>query len=397
MRAFEVKKGIYWVGVMDKDLLVFDIVFPLNSGTTYNSYLVKGEKIALIDTVKEPFFDEFYEKITSLVDPGKIDYIILNHTEPDHSGAFPRLLERVPEATVVGTRAAIKFASGIANREFKSMVVNQGDTIDLGGKTLEFIMAPFLHWPDTMFTYLKEDKVLFTCDAFGAHYCPEDKEGSMFNDTAGEYFNEFKYYYNSIMAPFKPKVLEAVDRIKGLDVEIIAPSHGPVLRKDPWMYVDKYREWSSDFSDLKDVVVVYASAYNYTSKIADAIVEGMQSEGGVDIKAYNILYSDKEEVLSQILKAKGVLFGSPTINGDAVKPIWDVLTSLNPIVCKGKYAAAFGSFGWSGEAVPMMEERLKQLKFHVVQPGIRVNFKPSSEDLNRCVEFGRQFVKEIVK
>ncbi|SHF46334.1 Flavorubredoxin [Caldanaerobius fijiensis DSM 17918] len=396
MKAFKIKDETTWVGVMDKDLLIFDIVFPLNKGTTYNSYLIKGEKIALIDTVKEPFFDEFFEKIASVVEPAKIDYIIINHTEPDHSGALAKLLERVPEAIVVGSRSAIQFARGITNKEFKSQIVKQGDTIDLGGKTLEFIMAPFLHWPDTMFTYLREDKILFTCDAFGAHYCPEDKDGNMFNDTSGEYFDEFKYYYESIMSPFKPKILEAIDKIKGLDIDIIAPSHGPILRERPWFYVDKYKEWSDDFSNLKDIVVVYASAYTYTAKIADAIVEGMQGEGGVNIKVYNILNSDRSQVISDILKASGVLVGSPTINGDVVKPIWDMLTSLNPLVCKGKYAAAFGSFGWSGEAVPMMEERLKQLKFKVIQPGIRINFKPSTDDIDKCREFGKQFVKQVL-
>lgn len=396
MREFEIKKGVNWVGVMDKDLLIFDIVFPLKSGTTYNSYLVKGEKIALIDTVKETFFDEFFEKITSVVEPVKIDYIIINHTEPDHSGALGKLLEKVPDAVVVGSRSAIQFAKAITNKEFKWQVVKDGDILNLGGKTLKFIMAPFLHWPDTIFTYLEEDKILFTCDAFGAHYCPEDEEGKMFNDVVGDYSDEFKYYYDSIMSPFKPKVLEAINKIKELDVDIIAPSHGPVLRENPWFYVNKYREWSTDFGNLDDIVVVYASAYTYTAKIADAIVKGMQEEGKVNIKVYNILNSDVEQVVSEITKSRGILVGSPTINGDVVKPIWDLLTTLNPLVCRGKYAAAFGSFGWSGEAVPMMEERLKQLKFNVVQPGIKINFSPSTDDIDKCKEFGRRFVREML-
>lgn len=393
-KVIKVKEDIYWIGVLDPDLEYFDIVWRTPWGTSYNSYLVKGsEKIAIIETVKAPFYNEYIEKIKSLINPEDIDYIVLNHTEPDHSGALPDLLNEAINAEVVGSRTAITFLKGQVNRDFKARVVKDGDIIDLGGKTLRFIMAPFLHWPDTMFTYIEEDKTLFTCDAFGCHYAPK----KLFNDLEDDFMDAYKLYFDSIVSPFKPKVLEALNKIKNLPVDLIAVGHGPVLRKDIDKYIAKYKEWSMDnINERKKVLIYYVSAYGNTRKMAEEISRGIKDSGVIDVEIYNAKEVNLDEAKEKIEKADGLLFGSPTITGNAVEPIWDVINRINPVKNKSKAAAVFGSYGWSGEAISLMEERLKGLKLNIVVPGLKVNFIPGKEDIENCRDFGRIFASSLV-
>ncbi|WP_333859214.1 flavodoxin domain-containing protein [Clostridium sp.] len=400
MNALEIKKDIYWVGALDPDLRIFDIIMNTPYGTTYNSYVVKGsEKTAVFETAKERFFDEFIERLNSAnVDVKNIDYIVVDHTEPDHSGSIAKLLDLSPNAKLVGSTAAIRFMKAISNKKFDSIVVKDGDTLDLGNKTLKFISAPFLHWPDSIYTYVPEDNILITCDSFGAHYCSPKVFNDLNTDEAG-YMDALKYYFDGIMGPFKPHVLEAIDKIKDLKIDIICPGHGPVLRKDPLKIVNLYKEWSTPIKpgNKKYIVIPYVSAYGYTESLANKITEGIRSFGDFEIKTYNVIYSDMNEILENIGKADGILFGSPTINGDALKPIFDILISLNPIVHGGKVAAAFGSYGWSGEAVKNIEARLQQLKMNLLTPGLRVNFKPSEDELNSAYEFGKSFAKKVTE
>lgn len=391
--VIKIKNNVYWVGVLDPDLEYFDIVWRTPWGTSYNSYLVKGnEKTALIETVKEPFYDEYIEKIESLIDPKEIDYIVLDHTEPDHSGSLPKLLKVATNAEVIGSRTAITFLKGQVNHSFNSRVVKDGDTIDLGGKTLKFIMAPFLHWPDTMFTYDIEDRVLFTCDAFGCHYTPKH----LFNDLEDDFSDAYKLYFDSIVSPFKPKVLEAIEKVKNLPIDVIAVGHGPVLRKDISKYIEQYKEWSlSNIKPKKKVLMYYVSAYGNTRKIAEEISKGIKESGIADVELYNAKAADLDNVRNKIEKADGLLFGSPTITGDAVEPIWHVIDMVNPIKNKNKACAVFGSYGWSGEAVPLMEERLKGLKLNIVEPGLKINFIPSEDDEEKCRDFGRVFASSL--
>ena len=362
--------------------------------SSYNSYLVKGkEKIALIETVKEPFYDEYVDKIKSLVNLEDIDYIIVDHTEPDHSGALPKLLREAANAEVIGSRTAITFLKGQINRDFKFRIVNDGDSIDLGGKTLKFIMAPFLHWPDTMFTYLEEEKILFTCDAFGCHYTPKH----LFNDLEDDFREAYKLYFDSIISPFKPKVLEALEKIKDIPLDVIAVGHGPVLRKNIDKYLQDYKEWSKeDGVHKKKVLIYYVSAYGNTRKMAEEIGNGIRDSGVIDVEIYNAKAVDLDNARDKMEKADGLLFGSPTITGDAVEPIWNVIDKINPIKNKNKPAAVFGSYGWSGEAIPLMEERLKSLRLNLVEPGLKVNFIPSDDDIERCRDFGRIFASSLV-
>jgi NADH oxidase (H2O-forming) len=394
MEPLEIKKDIHWVGVLNPELRVFDVVMYTQWGTTYNSYLVKGEKTAVIEVVKAGYFEEFHNRLKTLTDPTQIDYIICNHTEPDHTGSLAQLLEIAPQAQVVGSQTAINFLKAITNREFSSIVVKDGDTLDLGGKELKFISAPFLHWPDSQFTYVPQDKVLFTCDAFGCHYTEGDK---LFDDQVGNYEEAQRYYYDVIMSPFKEKVVEAINKIKGLDIEVIAPSHGPILRKDPWKVVDLYAQWSTEeiVRGPKRVFIGYASAYGYTRKIAEAMAKGIEDKG-LHVDLYDVSIVDQAEVFKKIEAAQGILLGSPTLNRDVIKPVWEVLVGISVIRNKGKLAGAFGSYGWSGEAVKIIEERLKNLQLKVLEPGIRINFQPSEANLAECREYGQRFAEALL-
>ena len=400
MNSLEVKKDIYWIGALDPGLRIFDIIMYTPFGTTYNSYIACGsEKTAIIETVKEEFFEEYLQRLTFLnIDFKNIDYIVVNHTEPDHVGSVAKLLKLSKNAKVVGSSAAIKFLKAIVNDEFEYIIVKEGDTLNLGNKTLNFISAPQLHWPDTMYTYIPEDSLLFTCDSFGTHYCTD----KIFNDlieNKKDYYESLKYYFDCIMSPFKPYVIKAVEKIKDLDIDMICPGHGPILRENPRAIVNLYKEWSTPtaiFNKVTNITICYVSAYGYTRSIANKILEGIKAnDKNINVDSYDLTYSEIDEVMDKVEKADGLLFGSPTILGDALKPILDILTKLNPILHSSKVAAAFGSYGWSGEAVPNMEARLKQIRLKLMTPGLKINFKPSEDDFSAAFRFGESFAKKV--
>ncbi len=401
MFKFEkIKDSLYWVGALDPDLRVFDIIMYTPYGTSYNSYVIKGsEKVALVETVKEKFFNQYLDRLKALdIDVSKIDYIIVNHTEPDHSGSIAKMLELSPNAKVVATSSAIGFLKEICNREIPSVVATHNSTLSLGNKTLRFISVPFLHWPDSMYTYLEEDKVLYTCDSFGSHYSEEKVFDDLVKNEDG-YMEATKYYFDMIFGPFKKYIVEALDKIKDLDIEIVCPGHGPVLRKNFHKIKDLYATWSSpkEKKDTKSIVIPYVSAYGYTEKVANSIADGINSlNKDIEVKLFNATNSKKEEILKELDEADGMMFGSPTINSDALPPIVDLLTSLNPIVHGGKLAAAFGSYGWSGEACKNIESRLKQLKLSLPLASYRVRFNPSSEQLKDAFEFGKSFASALL-
>ena len=393
----KIKDGIHWVGVLHPDLRTFDIELTTERGTTYNSYLIKGEKVAVIDTVRVRFKDEFLSKIEALVDPKTLDYVIVNHCEPDHSGSLRALLEAVPNAKVVCTKPAKRFLKGILNMPFESIEVSEEEPLDLGnGKTLRFLIVPFLHWPDTMFTYLVQDKILFPCDGFGAHYCDE----RMFNDLVEDYSYEFHYYFDRIVRPFKKYVVDALQKVKeaNLDIDMICPSHGPILRHDILKYIRAYEEWSTPRehpSGLKKVAVFYASAHGCTQEMAKSVTKGLASEGKIRISVYNLEDFNEEIIRNEIESADGILVGTPTIVSDAPRPIWEFLSLIHTVDRRGKVAGAFGSYGWSGEAIKMVENRLKSLRLKVIESNLKINFVPSPEDLARCEEFGREFARAV--
>lgn len=397
MDTLELKNGLFWTGIQDRELKVFDIIMETEFGTTYNSYLLKGsEKTVLFETAKAKFLDEYLTKLRSLTDLSSINYIIVNHTEPDHAGSVEMLLDENPDIQIVGSAAALGFLRQIVNRDFNSIAVKDNDTLSLGDKTLRFLQAPNLHWPDTMYTYVEEDNVLVTCDSFGSHYNFDHILLSRVTDEEG-YMRALKYYFDNILGPFKPFMLKALDKVDKLDVDMICTGHGPVLdcRIDEIKKI--YREWCQVINPntKKTVVIPYVSAYGYTEQIGREIKKGIQSAGDIEVKLFDMVEADKEEVLREIRFADGVIFGSPTILGEALPPIWELTVNLYPAECSGKAATAFGSYGWSGEAVPHLLERLKQLKMKVSE-GLKVKFKPGKEDLLEAFSFGENFGKNLV-
>jgi flavorubredoxin len=389
----EIVPGIHWVGVLNPDLRVFDIIMKTENGTSYNAYLVRGrEKTALIETVKHRFKDEFFKTIESLMPMAEIDYLICNHLEPDHSGSVLETLERMPKAKLVVSKNGAGFIKELTNRDLQPMAVGTGDRLDLGGKTLEFITAPFLHWPDTMFTYIPEDAGLFSCDFLGCHYSHED----VFSDLAGDFSFAFEHYFHTIMGPFKEYVLKGLDAIADKPLHFVATSHGPVLRHDIAGYLAKYRAWATPVVAEKSLPVFYVSAYGMTGQLAQAVAEGIQSMG-VHSALFDLEGTEINTLVPVVEAAEGFAIGSCTINGDAVKPVWDLLSSLATVKLKGKWAVAFGSYGWSGEAVPMLEDRLKSLKLKIAMPGLRVKFKARPEDLEAARDLGKVLAQKITE
>ena len=392
MNYKELKKDFYWAGVLDKDLRVFDIIMETEFGTTYNSYILKSnDKVVLFETAKFKFFDSYLEKLKQIVDISKIDYIVVNHTEPDHAGSVEKLIEINPNIKIVGSTVAINFLKNIVNHDFYSLAVKDNDTLKIGEKTLRFISVPHLHWPDTMYTYIEEDKTLITCDSFGSHYCLDDVLLSKLTDDEG-YMRATKYYFDNIIGPFKPHMLKALEKIKGLEVDMICTGHGPVIDCRIDEIKEIYKNWCTVINPnpRKTVIIPYVSAYGYTKELAHEIEKGIKDSGDIDVRTYDLVESDTSKVLEEISFADGLLFGTPTIVGEALKPIWDLTTSIFAGTHGGKLASAFGSYGWSGEGVPHIIQRLKQLKMNVVE-GFRVKFKPSKNDLKDAYEYGFNF------
>ncbi len=391
--VIEIKPGIHWIGAKDPDLRTFDDLFPTNCGTTYNSFLVRGkEKIAIIDTVKRNRAEEFLAKVKQLVDPAEVDYYVVNHTEPDHSGSLALMLEHSPKAVVVSTQAARTFLGNLIHTPFASHVVKDGELLDLGGRQLRFIIAPFLHWPDTMFTKLEEDGILFTCDAFGAHY----SGASIFADELPDYGDEMKFYFDCIMRPFKDKALSAINKIREEKLDILCPSHGPIIRKEPWRPINTYEEWCRPSTEGKKVVILYLSPHGNTERMAAAVAKGAAG-AGVAVESCHITQRKADFIRDLMESGDALIFGIPTINRDIPKPMWDVLAWLSTIRLKSAVGGVFGSYGWSGEACRYAEDRLKALNFKLPAAPLRFPFTPHPENLAECEAFGRAIAEEVLK
>ena len=399
--AVEIAPGVHWVGALDPHLRNFDIILKTANGTTYNSYVVRGENgVAVIDTVKENYADDFFRRLESVARYDEITTIVLNHLEPDHSGALPELLRRAPQARVyLSSRAqmmlkALLKPSGEPPPAY--IPVTTDDSVDLGGRTLRFLHTPYLHWPDTQCTYLVEDGILFSGDVFGCHFC----DARLVNDRVGDFPFSFEYYYAHIMRPFRENVLDALALIEPLNLRLIAPAHGPILRHMPRDYVQRYRELAmprlfNEARSEKTLVIFYISAYGNTRRMAESLAAGAEAIGGVRVSLYDLEGGESGIFTDLIEEADGLAFGSPTINADAVKPIWDVLSSLTTVNVKGKLGAAFGSYGWSGEAVRLIEDRLRGLKLRVPVEGLRIKLVPDAGELEQCHALGETLARHL--
>lgn len=396
MEPVNIAGGIWWVGAQNPGLRVFDVIMRTEWGTSYNSYLIKGsKKTAVVDAVKEGFTDEQFERISAVCDISSIDYIICNHTEPDHSGGVKKLLEMAPAAVVLCSKPASVFLKNIVGDKFECRVVEDGETVELGGKTLRFISAPYLHWPDSMFTYVNEDAVLLSGDVFGFHFSAQN----VFDDLtplSDDMQRSQKYYFDVIMGPFKSYVLDAVKKVRGLHIDVIGPSHGPVLRKNPWEAVDRYEQWASDIlavNEPKKVYVGYVSCYGYTRQLAETIA-AVAEKTGYDVELEDVSQTDAAVCAEKIHKADAFAVGSPTLNRDALKPVWDVLTSLSTYIVKGKPAVVFGSFGWSGESIKYLSERLRAVGADVLGT-CSAKLKPDDKELAEAEKLGHTLISAM--
>ncbi len=378
----KLRENLYSIGVLNPGLRVFDIVMTSPYGTSYNAYLLTGEKNVLIETVHLDYWEEYRANIESIVPLESIDYLIMNHNEPDHSGSVARLLSLCPNLTIICTQAGKKHLEDIINQKLNCRVVKLGDTLELGDRTLEFYPSPMLHWADSMFTFSPKDETLFTCDFLGAHYCePTMLDTGVHYPVA--YMDQVENYYNCIFGPFKPHVLAGLDKIDALSPTptLVCPSHGPCLTESIQRVKTLYRSWSALVCrERKLAAVLYCSAYGCTSKLAEAAADALRQKG-LDVELRDVTFTPLEESAGLANECDLLAVGAPTINRDAPKAIWDVLTSIDAVNSKGKPALAFGSYGWSGEGVEMLRTRLQQLKFSVADTGVRAIFTPTEENL----------------
>jgi len=394
--AFKIKDSITWVGKIDWELRKFHgEELSTHRGSSYNSYLIQDAKTVLIDTVWRPFDQEFVEHLKQVIDLKKIDYIIANHGEPDHSGSLAALLREIPGTPVYCTANAVKSLKGQYHQDWNFQVVKTGDKLNIGAKDLVFIEAPMLHWPDTMFCYLSGDNILFSNDAFGQHFASE----LMYNDLVDqcELFQEAIKYYANILTPFSMLVDKKIKEVIGLNlpVAMICPSHGIIWRKDPLQIVNKYVQWAGNYQE-NQITIMYDSMWNGTRKMAEAIAEGIKAaNAAVAVKIYQCARSDKSDILTEIFKSKALLVGSPTVNRGILSAVGGVLEEVKGLGFKNKKAAAFGTYGWSGESVKIITEKLKEAGFEIAHDGLRANWNPDQQAIQGCIALGKEVAVKL--
>jgi len=384
----EISKNVYWVGARDWNRRLFDALIPLPKGTTYNAYLIVGtSKKVLIDTVNPGFEKELEEKISKVANPAEIDYVIMNHAEPDHAGAIPYILGLNKKAKLVCTGKGSKMAQVFFKvPEERIKVVADGETLDLGGKTLRFVEAPMLHWPETMFTYLVEDKILFPCDFFGLHVAQ-----GLYDDEVDDLVGHAQRYFGEIMMPFRVMGQKAMEKIRGLDIHMIAPSHGPVHR-NPEHILKAYSQWVTGETKAK-ATVVYATMWNSTEKMVRPLVDTLLSED-VEVALYNLAVADIGDIAKDMVDSRAVVLGTPTVLGGA-HPLAVYATYLvKALKPPAKYIAALSSFGWGGGAIKHVQEVLGQTKMEIVG-AMEINGPPSEDDIIKIVELGKTLAEKI--
>jgi flavorubredoxin len=392
MKPLEVANGIHWVGAIDWNIRDFH-GYSTNLGTTYNAFLILDDKITLVDTVKKEFADELLERISQIVDPKKIDYVISNHTELDHSGGLARVMHRIGEdKPVYCSKTGYKNLAKHFRQKWNYRPVEDGGQLSLGTRTLAFMETRMVHWPDSMFTYAKEDKILFSSDGFGQHYAGLER----FDDQMGDaIMPHAKKYFANILLLYAPLILKLVEKVKsmGLEIDMILPDHGVMWRQDPMKIVKAYVEWSEQ-KPRRKALVIYDTMWHSTQTMAEAIVEALGQEG-VDAKPMHLRTWHRSDIMTEVLDAGAILVGSPTLNNNIFPTVSDFLTYLKGLKPQNKVAAAFGSYGWSGESVKMITRELEEMKFKVVDPGVRVQFVPEEEAIEACRELARKVAKEL--
>jgi len=393
----QVKGNVTWVGKVDWELRKFHgNEYSTHKGSTYNSYLIREEKVVLVDTVWKPFAKEYVESLKNEIELSRIDHVIANHGEVDHSGALPELMKHIPATPVYCTANAVKSLKGQYHQDWNFVVVKTGDTLDIGnGKSLVFVEMPMLHWPDSMATYMTGDNILFSNDAFGQHYATE----LLFNDLVdqAELMGECIKYYANILTPFSPLVLKKIREVLalGVPIDMIATSHGVIWRDNPVQIVEKYMTWADNYSE-NQVTILYDTMWDGTRTMAESIAEGIHGQDpGVTIKLHNISKSDKNDVITEVFRSKAILVGSPTIGKGITSGTAGILEEIEGLRFKGKNAAAFGCHGWSGEGVPRITEWLSRAGFEVLNDGIKSLWNPDEAGVENCVSFGRDVARTL--
>ena len=394
--AFKIKENIVWVGKIDWELRKFHgEEYSTHRGSSYNSYLVKDEKIALIDTVWGKFSSEFVANLKKETPLEKIDFIIANHAESDHSGALPELMRHIPDTPIYCTSNGVNSLKGHYHQDWNFRVVKTGDKLSLGSKDLIFVEAQMLHWPDSMMSYMTNDNILFSNDAFGQHIASE----LMYNDLVdqGELFQEAIKYYANILTPFSALVDRKIKEVLALNVpvDMICPSHGVIWRKDPLQIVNQYVQWANTYAE-NQITIIYDTMWNGTRRMAEAISRGItEIDKAVTVKLFNVARSDKNDVITEIFKSKAILVGSPTINQGVLSASAAILEEIKGLKFKNKKAAAFGCYGWSGEAVKIISDKLKEGGFQLLNDGIREKWNPNTESVENCIRFGKDVALDL--
>jgi flavorubredoxin len=393
MEIVELKKGIYWVGAIDWNIRDFH-GYSTPFGTTYNAYLILDEKNVLVDTVKAPFYWEMLGRISEIIDPSKIDIIISNHVEMDHSGSLPQIVERIGTPTVITSERGQKGLEKHYKRSLSFKTVKTGDTLSIGHRTLAFVEAPMLHWPDSMFTYIKEDRVLLPNDAFGQHFASCHR----FEDEMGdEAMKHAAKYYANILWPLAPLILKKVDEVvkMGIPIDVIGPSHGLIWRKDPGRIIQAYVEWSQGKAKEK-IIIIYDTMWGSTESVAKAILKGLIEEG-VQAKLLHLRSNHRSDIIEEMLDAKGILLGSPTLNNGMFPTMGDFLTYMRGLRPKGKIFGLFGSYGWGGGAIKEMRKNLEAEKFEIWKEELGIQYIPDPEEIKSAIQFGREFARKVLK
>lgn len=394
--SFKMTDKVTWVGKIDWELRRFHgDEYSTDRGSSYNSYLIRDEKTVLIDTVWEPFDEEFVEKLKKEIDLKEIDYIICQHGEVDHSGSLPLLMKEIPNTPIYCTPNGAKILKAHYHQDWNFVEVKTGDTLNIGESTLTFVEARMLHWPDSMMTYMSGDNILFSNDAFGQHYASD----LMYNDLVdqGELYQEAIKYYANILTPFSALVTNKIKEVLSfeLPLSMIATSHGIIWRDNPAQIIEKYMEWADGYQE-NQVTIVYDTMWNATRKMAEAIAEGIKSvDPTVAVKLFNAATSDKNDMITELFKAKAILVGSSTVNKGIMHATGGLLEMLRGLGLKNKKAAGFGSYGWSGESVAIIESKLRDAKFEVIEGGSKELWNPDKEGLERCKDFGKQFAEQL--
>lgn len=390
----EIKENVFYVGVVDWGIRHFHgFELSTHRGTSYNAYLIVDEKIALVDSVWGPYQDQLIANIREIVDPASIDYVVANHAEPDHSGALPTVMRHAPNATVVVSKRGLDSVEGHYHQPWNFQGVTTGESISLGANELVFVEAPMLHWPDSMFSYLTGKNILMPNDAFGQHYATAFR----FNDQVNqqELYEEALKYYANILTPFSERVTKKIEEVLALNlpVDVIAPSHGIIWRDNPLQIVERYQEWAAQKPE-KSAVILYDTMWNATRTMAESIGDGLAAKG-VPYKLFHMATSDRNDVITEIFKAGIVVLGSPTLNNGLLPTFTPILEDLNGLRFKNKVGAAFGSYGWGGQAPKLLEEQLAKAGIKIVAESVKAKWQPKPPDLENCRKLGAQLADAI--